>query len=108
VPRLLGMLGEALARAGQEKEAREILRRVEEMSQREFVDPWSFCRMHMSLGESEKAMHFLARSFEERSTLALFAPIDPLLKPLRTDPRFDEIIGRLRLPARPRSLAAKP
>jgi adenylate cyclase len=107
-PRLLGMLGEALARAGNEKEAREILRRMEEMSVRDFVDPWSFCRIHMSLGESEKAIDFLARSFEERSTLALFAPIEPLLEPLRADPRFQEIIGRLHLPHNPRSLSAKP
>jgi tetratricopeptide (TPR) repeat protein len=98
VPRMLAMLVEALARAGQIEEARENLHRVEEMSAHEFVDPWSFCRMHMSLGESDKAIHFLARSLEERSTLALFAPIDPILEPLRADPRFQEIIGRLHLP----------
>ncbi len=104
VPRMLAMLVEALARVGQQTEAREILGRVEAMSQREFVDPWAFCRMHMSLGETEKAIHFLSRSFEERSTLALFAPVDPILLPLRTDSRFQEIIARLRLP---RSLAAR-
>jgi TolB-like protein/tetratricopeptide (TPR) repeat protein len=101
VPRMLAMLAEALARVGKEEEARRILHQVEEMSAREFVDPWAFCRMHMSLGESKKAMHFLERSFEERSTLALFASIDPVLQPLRTDPRFHEIIGRLHLPAVP-------
>ena len=108
VPRMLAMLAEALARVGQLREAHEILRRVERMAAGEYVDPWAFCRMHMSLGESEKAIHFLDRSLEERSILALFAPIDPLLKPLRTDPRFHEIIARLHLPAAPRSLVAKP
>jgi TolB-like protein/Tfp pilus assembly protein PilF len=107
VPRMLAMLAEALARVGKEEEARGILDRVEEMSAREFVDPWAFCRMHMSLGESQKAIHFLERSFEERSTLALFASIDPVLKPLRTDPRFHEIIGRLHLPVVPQSAVAK-
>jgi tetratricopeptide (TPR) repeat protein len=107
VPRMLAMLREALACAGQEEAAREILRRVEELSAREYVDPWLFCRQHMALGDVEKALHFLGRSFEERSTLALFAPIDPLLKPLRTDPRFREIIARLHLPAHPQSLVAK-
>ncbi len=108
VPRMLAMLAEALATAGQKEQAREILRRVEAMSTSEFVDPWSFCRMHMSLGDSERAIHFLESSFEERSTLALFASVDPLLKPLRTNPRFHQIIARLHLPAVPRSLAAKP
>jgi TolB-like protein/Tfp pilus assembly protein PilF len=108
VPRMLAMLAEALARVGQQKEAREILGRVEEMSVREFVDPWAFCRMHMSLGDSEKAIHFLKRSFEERSTLALFASFDPILEPLRTDPRFRQIIASLHLPTIPQSLVAKP
>ncbi len=99
-PRMLAMLAEALARAGQASEAREILSRVEEMSAREYVDPWAFCRLHMSLGDTEKGIYLLERSLEERSTLALFAPIDPVLKPLRGDPRFEEIIARLKLPAR--------
>lgn len=107
VPRTLAMLGEAFAGAGQEAAAREILSSVTEMSTTEYVDPWTFCRLHAALGDKESAIHFLARSFEERSTLALFAHIDPLLKPLRSDPRFQEIIGRLRLPPRPRSAAAK-
>jgi adenylate cyclase len=108
VPRMLAMLGEALARSGQEKEAREVLRRVEEMSRSQFVDPWAFCRLHMALGDPQKALHFLDKSFEERSTLALFAPIDPLLAPLRTDARFRSIIARLKLPDHPQSLAARP
>jgi len=60
----------------------------------------------MSLGEIDQAIHFLARSLEERSTLALFAPIDPILDPLRADPRFREIIGRLHLPPLRRSRPA--
>lgn len=108
VPRMLAMLVEAKASAGQEKEAREILVRIEEMSTREYVDPWAFCRMHMALGDAEQAIHFLGRSFDERSTLALFAPVDPALRPLRTDARFHRIIARLKLPAMPRSLAARP
>lgn len=108
VPRMLAMLAEALARVGKGDEAREIVDRVTEMSIREFIDPWAFCRMHMSLGNREQAMHFLEQSFEQRSTLALFAPIDPVLQPLRSDPRYDRIIGSLHLPPAPRASIAKP
>lgn len=108
VPRMLGMLGEALARNGLRKEALEILNSVEEMATREYIDPWSLCRQYMALGDREKALDLLERSLEERSTLALFAPIDPLLKPLRTDARFRRMIERLQLPPAPKSLAAKP
>jgi tetratricopeptide (TPR) repeat protein len=107
VPRMLAMFAETLARVGQEGEARDILHRVEGMSTREFVDPWVFCRMHMSLGDSEKAIHFLERSFEERSILALFASFDPALRPLRTDFRYHRAIGLLNLPASSRALVAK-
>jgi TolB-like protein/Tfp pilus assembly protein PilF len=98
VPRMLAMLAEALARVGRLEKAREILRRVEQIAVHEFVDSWAFCRMQMALGDTERTLHFLERSLAERSTLALFAPIDPLLKPLRPDPRFQEIIARLNLP----------
>jgi adenylate cyclase len=106
-PRMLGILGEALAKAGQIDEATAILHRVDEMAASEYVDPWSCCRQHMALGNREKALEFLAKSFEERSTLALFAHIDPLLKPLRTEPRFKQIIANLHFPKRPRSLRAE-
>ena len=104
-PRMLAMLAEALARVGQEEEARDLLRRVEEMATREFVDSSALCRLHVSLGETDKAIHFLSRSFDERSTLALFAPVDPILEPLRKDPRYHQILARLNLP---KSLTAKP
>jgi hypothetical protein len=61
----------------------------------------------MSLGDTEQAIYFLMRSFEERSTLALFAPIDPVLKPLRMDPRYHQIIGSLHLSFAPRPLIAR-
>ena len=79
-PRMLAMLVEALARVGQQDEARELLHRLDEMSAREYLDPWAYCRVQMALGDHEKAIHFLERSFEERSTLALTAPVDPILK----------------------------
>jgi serine/threonine-protein kinase len=108
IPRMQGMLGEALARSGQKEEAREILRRIEAVAIHEYVDPWSCCRQYIALGEITEGLHFLERSFEERSTLALFAPIDPLLEPLRSNPRFQEIVGRLHLPPVPRWFVAKP
>jgi tetratricopeptide (TPR) repeat protein len=97
-PRMLAMLVEALARAGQQDEARELLHRLDEMSAREYLDPWAYCRVQMALGDHEKAIHFLERSLEERSTLALIAPVDPILKPLQSDPRFQKLIARLHLP----------
>jgi Flp pilus assembly protein TadD len=104
--RTLAILGIALAKNGQETEAREVLRRVEEMSATEFVDPWSICRQYTALGEIETALFHLNRSLEERSTLALLAPLDPLLAPLRNNPRFDQIMAQLHLPPRPQTLAA--
>ena len=107
VPRMLGMLGEALARNGEKQQAREILHRIEDMATRDYVDPWAIGRLNVALGDSENAIPLLGRSIEERSTLALFAPIDPLLEPLRGDARFRELIARLHLPPAPRSVAGR-
>ena len=106
-PRLLGMLGEVLAQTGRESEALEIFGQIEEMSKSEFVDSWTFCRLHVALREYPKALDSLERSLADRSPLSLIAAVDPRMEPLRKDRRFREIIGRLNLPARPRSAAAK-
>jgi hypothetical protein len=102
------MLGEALARNGEKQKAREILHRIEDMATRDYVDPWAIGRLYVALGDSENAIPLLGRSIEERSTLALFAPIDPLLEPLRTDARFRELVTLLHLPPAPRSAAGRP
>ncbi len=50
------------------------------------------------IGETEEAMTWLERAYEEREPNLLFAKIDPRLDPLRSDPRFQDLLRRIGFP----------
>ncbi len=50
------------------------------------------------IGETEEAMTWLERAYEERDPLLLLAKTDPLLDPIRSDPRFDDLLRRIGFP----------
>jgi serine/threonine-protein kinase len=52
---------------------------------------------HARLGETDKALDWLDRAYERRDSLADLG-IDPIWDPLRDDPRFNDLLLRLKLP----------
>jgi TolB-like protein/DNA-binding winged helix-turn-helix (wHTH) protein/Tfp pilus assembly protein PilF len=50
------------------------------------------------MGEPDQAIALLEKSFESRSTLA-FVFVDPRLDPLRSNPRFQQLLRRARVPS---------
>jgi tetratricopeptide (TPR) repeat protein len=51
-----------------------------------------------TIGETEEGMIWLERAYEERDALLPFAKVDPRLDPLRSDPRFDDLLRRIGFP----------
>ncbi len=52
------------------------------------------------IGETEEAMTWLERAYGERDPLLLVIKTDPLLDPLRSDPRFQDLLRRIGFPER--------
>ena len=50
------------------------------------------------IGETEEAMTWLERAYEKRDPGLLTAKIDPRLDPLRSDPRFQDLLRRIGFP----------
>ncbi len=50
------------------------------------------------IGETEEAMPWLERAYEERDPLLVNAKTEPRLDPLRSHPRFDDLIRRIGFP----------
>jgi TolB-like protein/Flp pilus assembly protein TadD len=80
------------ARAGQRVEALKILRELEGLSKRERVSPAYIARIHIGLGEKDRAFEWLRKAYEERSDHLLNIGVDPVYDPLRSDPRFIELL----------------
>lgn len=50
---------------------------------------------HARLGEKDKALEALNRSYENREPFLQRLKVDPRLDPMRSDPRFDELSKRM-------------
>ncbi len=88
-------LGFVYARAGREDEARAIL---EELNEREgYVPATNQARIYAELGDHDKAFEWLERAYEERSVALVFVD-SPIWDPLRSDPRFDDLLRRIGFP----------
>ena len=52
--------------------------------------------MFVGLGDTEAALRWLERGIEARTYILIFARVDPMWDPLRGDPRFADLLARIR------------
>jgi len=89
-------LGHAYARAGKSAEARKLLDELKEQSKRRYVSWWDIAAIYAGLGEKDQAFAFLEKAYEQR--VVMWWNGGPLLDPLRSDPRFQDLQRRMGLP----------
>jgi tetratricopeptide (TPR) repeat protein len=88
----------AHAMAGRRNEALEILDELKERSRQHYTPPGDFAFVYAALGEREQAFLWLEKAFDERDGWTLTLKVDPLFDPLRSDPRFQDLLRRVGLP----------
>jgi len=98
-PPSAAMLGEAYALAGNKIRARQILSEMQARAEGEHVSPLYPAIIHTGLGDKDLAFSELAAAVEERDTNILAIKVAALYDPLRSDPRFADLIRRVGLPA---------
>ena len=96
-PYELGTLGYVLARAGKTAEARDLLAELEQLAARQYVTPVAFGTLCIGLGEIGAALDWLERAFAERRGWLCYLQVNPLMDPLRSEPRFQALVQRMRL-----------
>jgi eukaryotic-like serine/threonine-protein kinase len=87
----------AYAGAGRIADAQTILDRLDVRARSEDVPPELFSLVYTRLGQVDEAFAYLERAFELRSRRILWLKVDPRWDPLRADPRFKALLGRLGL-----------
>ena len=88
----LGTCANGYARVGMEEEARKILAQLQLQSQSDYVDPYYVALIHVALGEYDRAFDLLRECIEVGSMSTLFIKHFRWTEPLRSDPRFQEIL----------------
>jgi TolB-like protein/Tfp pilus assembly protein PilF len=95
-PFVLALLGQAYAKVGQRDEALKILAQLSQIGAHRYVPSYSFAVLHMALGENDKAIEWLERSYQEGAGLDLiFVKVDPMLDPLQKEPRFQALVTKV-------------
>jgi len=76
-----------------------ILRRLKSPEQRSYVSPYMIAPAYASLGDRDKAFEYLDKAYQERSSdLPYFLKVDLRVDKLRADPRFQDLMRRMRFP----------
>jgi serine/threonine-protein kinase len=62
-----------------------------------YITPVAFVMLHTGLGEADRAFDWLDRALEDRRGWLAYLKVEPLLDPIRGDPRFGRLLERMRL-----------
>ena len=108
-PLLLTSLASAYARAGRRADANHVLRRLQELWERQgtapawhtgrspYVCPYEVAGVYAQLRENDRAFDWLDKAYRNRSCL-YWLRVDPRFDSIRPDPRFQELLAKMNFP----------
>ena len=97
-PRLAAGLAGAYAAAGNRTEALKIVSNLTELSKRRYVPPYDIAQIYTALHDFDQACAWLEKAYEERTYLLVMLKVDPRNDPVRSDPRFQDLLRRMNFP----------
>jgi Flp pilus assembly protein TadD len=96
-PIYLGALAHAYALFGRPEDARKILFELERDSTRKYVSPYNIALVWLGLGDKGQALTWLEKAYEDHSFALVSINSWPWFDPLRSDPRFQDLVRRIGL-----------
>jgi TolB-like protein/DNA-binding winged helix-turn-helix (wHTH) protein/Tfp pilus assembly protein PilF len=96
-PWLLSEEAYAYGRTGQAARAREDLAKLEKWNRRQPVDAGAFVGPYIALGDKDRAFFWLEKAYTQHSNALTWLKVSPIYDPLRSDPRFQDLLRRVGL-----------
>jgi tetratricopeptide (TPR) repeat protein len=94
-PFMVMAYGHTQALAGNTPEARAALQKLQQLAGTRFVPSLYPAAIHVGLGETDEAFRLLEMSYQERVDRIVYLNVDPMADPLRSDPRFTQLMARI-------------
>ncbi|MEP7075360.1 MAG: winged helix-turn-helix domain-containing protein [Acidobacteriota bacterium] len=88
----------ANAKMGRRDEAGAALKTLEQMPKEVYVDPFFQATIYLGLEDNDQTFKYLERAFQARSSLMPSLANDAKWDPMRTDPRFQNLLKNVGLP----------
>ena len=95
---VLAPLGRAYAASGKKVEAQKILTELKEMAKQTYVSSYDLAILYVGLGDNEHALEQLNKAYEDRAGWIMDINVEPVFDSLRSDPRFAELVSRMKFP----------
>jgi tetratricopeptide (TPR) repeat protein len=92
-----GLIGHVYAVSGRQDDARKILAQLKHEATRTYVSAYLIAGVHAGLGEKDQALVWLERASGEQDIGIRALNRDPAFDSLHSDPRFIDLLRRLRL-----------
>jgi TolB-like protein/cytochrome c-type biogenesis protein CcmH/NrfG len=96
-PFLVMAYGHAQAVAGNAAEARKSLRLLEDLQKTKYVPDLYLAAIHVGLGEKDEAFRLLNGAYQQRVDRLIYLRVETMADPLRSDPRFQELLNKIGL-----------
>jgi tetratricopeptide (TPR) repeat protein len=87
----------ALALAGDTSKAQAQLNNLLETSKQKYVSAYHLAAIYVGLKDKDQAFTWLNKAFQDRADWMVNLKVDPRFDSIRSDPRFAELLGRMKL-----------
>ena len=68
------------------------------MSEQAYVSPYDLAILYLGLGDKDRAFEQLTKAYEDRTGWIIYLNVEPIFDPLRSDPRFVELVSGMKFP----------
>ncbi len=97
-PAEVAALGQAYAKGGMGGYYLWKIEKLREKSKHEYVRPGELAYLYAGLGEKDQAFSYLEKAYQDRDWMLNLLQIEPAFDPLRSDPRFQDLLHRMNFP----------
>jgi DNA-binding winged helix-turn-helix (wHTH) protein/TolB-like protein/predicted Zn-dependent protease len=94
----IAMLGQVFGMLGRRSEAQKIIADLTKQAGQQYVSPTDVARIYAALGDSDQSITWLSKAYEQRAGWIIYLKVDPIFDSIRSDPRFTDLLGRMKFP----------
>ena len=96
-PGVMGVLTRAYAHAGRRADAIRLLAELKQRQKSGYVPAGAFVNAYLGLDDNDQAFAALEQGYKEHSNILQFLKVHPHFDPIRSDPRFRDLVHRVGL-----------
>jgi len=83
---------------GRRAEALELVENLKETARQRYVSPYILAWAYLGVEQVEAALECLEKGYEERAGWMVWLKTDPRMDPVRSHPRYQDLVRRMRFP----------